>query len=574
MASKVERLIIECINNNESFIVEAGAGSGKTWSLVQALFYILQIRRKQLVAANKKVVCITYTNVAREEIIVRTQANDLLEVKTIHDFLWDIIKPFQKELKTELIELVQFQYDKNNNIVLNSKNKTTRKYLEAKDKAEKYKLTLNEIKNFTGRIQYKSYYDRKNGIISHDDVLKISSGILKKYTNIYKVIQDTYPIIFIDEYQDTNQEIAESLLNNLKNNSSILFGLFGDYNQQIYGKTVGKIDNIQYNLKSIPKYENYRCSLEVITLLNKLRNDIQQHQTGSEKHGRCICYYIDDTSIDTEEFISNTICTDLNITEGSEIKRLYLVTKSIAKRNGYLELHNLYDEENRTIVGRRAKKKDELLKNKDNRDCPFANFLFDIEELIDLYSENKIQKFLLKTTYEISSIEDKVALDDLMKELIESAKINNIHEIFDFIKNNNLLKEPNKIKHIREDDTLHDEFYNTLMEIKYVQFQNLYYSVKKSSPFSTDHGTKGAEYDNVICFIDDSDWNTSYNFSNYFDKTDMGTSRFDKTKNMFYVICSRAKYNLAIVLLSKLSIDAQNNIEKLFGKENFISNYS
>ena len=90
MASKVEHLIMRCIDNNESFIVEAGAGSGKTWSLVQALFYILQVKGNQLKVANRKIACITYTNVAKEEIIDRIQANELIDVKTIHDFLWNI----------------------------------------------------------------------------------------------------------------------------------------------------------------------------------------------------------------------------------------------------------------------------------------------------------------------------------------------------------------------------------------------------------------------------------------------------------------------------------------------------
>jgi len=570
MASKVEHLIMECIDNNESFIVEAGAGSGKTWSLVQALFYILQVKGNQLKLANRKVACITYTNVAKEEIIYRIQENQLIDVKTIHDFLWNIIKPFQRELKLELIEIVKTQYTKNIDIVRTSKT-TTKKYAEAKDKADKYKLTLDELDKFKGKIEYKDYYDRKKGIVSHDDILKLATALIEKYNNIYKIIQDTYPIIFIDEYQDTNQEIAEVLLNNVKNNSSILFGLFGDYNQQIYGKTIGKVDDTKFSLKKIPKDENYRCSFEVISLLNKLRSDIEQRQSGEEKHGRCVCYYVNDTELDTEKFISSKIYRELNITEEMETKRLYLVTKSIAKRNGYLGLHDLYDEENKDITNRRAKNKDELLKNEDNRDCPFANFLFGIEELIELYQNNRIQRFLAKTSYELICIEDKTRLDNLMQKLIELASKSSIQGIFEFIWNNNLLKKPSKIKYIYDNKELHDDFIITLMKMEYKQFQNLYYTIKKTSPFYTNHGTKGAEFDNVICFVDDNDWKTNYNFSNYFDATDVGTPRFDKTKNMLYVICSRAKYNLVLVLLSKLSDTAQEKVKLLFGKENYFS---
>lgn len=569
MASEVEKIIIECIDNNQSFIIEAGAGSGKTWSLVQALFYIIQSKGDQLKKTNRKVVCITYTNVAKEEIIERTKANELIEVKTIHDFLWDIIKPFQKELKVEILAIIRAKYNEQQNILSTSRN-TTKKWGEAKQKAEKYQITLDELEKFQGKIEYREYYNRKKGIISHDDIIRLSSVILGKYNNILKIIQDTYPIIFIDEYQDTNQEIAEVILSNVKENTNILFGLFGDYNQQIYAKTIGKVDEVKYNLKRIPKNENYRCSVEVIELLNKLRKDIEQRQIGKEKHGKCLCYNINEVELDTEKFLIERICLDLGIDE-STVKRLYLVTKSIAKRNGYLELHDLYDEENKTVEGRRAKKKDHLLKNKDNRECPFANFLFDIEELIELYQSQSIQKLLKKTCFSVFSLEDKVKLNTLMNDLLSLSEDKNIREIFEFVWKNNILEKPTKIKKFYEDVSLQDDFFATLMQIKYKHFRNLYYTAKKTSPFSTDHGTKGAEFDNVVCFIDDNDWKSSYSFNNYFDQTDQGKSRFEKTNNMFYVICSRAKYNLAIVFLSELNGQAKEKLKLMFGETNFNS---
>lgn len=41
MVSEVEKEIFRYIDNRESFIIEAGAGSGKTWTLVQALKYVI-----------------------------------------------------------------------------------------------------------------------------------------------------------------------------------------------------------------------------------------------------------------------------------------------------------------------------------------------------------------------------------------------------------------------------------------------------------------------------------------------------------------------------------------------------
>ena len=569
MASAVEDAVFQCIDNKESFIVEAGAGSGKTWTLVRALFYIIETQGYNFIKTNKRVACITYTNVAKNEIIDRIKSNGLIVVRTIHDFLWDIIKTFKKELKLELINLVKEKSLKQEEILKNS-NPATKKYQEAQQKYYRYNDTIKALDRFNGTICYREYYDRKNGVISHDDVLWLANAIIKNYSKIYKIIEDTYPIVFIDEYQDTNKNVAHSLLNILKPNSNVVFGFFGDYFQQIYAGSIGKIDYSQYNLKYIPKDENYRCSIQVITLLNKLRSDITQSQTGDPKLGRCLCYYANDNTLDTASFINEHVEKDLALGNNPQIKELYLVTKTIAKKNGYFELHDLYDEENKSIENRRPKKKDQLLKNAENRDCPFANFLFDIEELVELYNNNKIQQLLKKITFGISSLEDKTKLNKSLAELNSLTTQGTISDVFSIVMKNGFLLVSDKLSTYFKETKLHDDFYNSLMALPYIQFKNLYYTVKKSSPFSTNHGTKGAEYDNVVCFIDDGDWISSYSFNKYFDGTDKGTARYDKTKNLFYVICSRAKYNLAIVLLSELSNEAINQLKLLFGDENYI----
>lgn len=568
MVGEVEKKVFNCIDNKKSFIIEAGAGSGKTWTLVQTLFYIINTKGIYYKKFNKTIACITYTNVAKEEIIDRIKANELVEVKTIHEFLWDIIKPFQKEMKAELVNLINEKIQKESNTIEKSK-PTTQKYKNAVESIARHKETLEALNVLTAKIEYKEFSNRKKGVISHDDVLYISNAILKNYPVIYKVIEDTYPIIFIDEYQDTNRDIALTILEYLKENSTIVFGFFGDYNQQIYGGSIGKIDSVKYGLEVIPKEQNYRCSIEIIDILNKLRNDIVQSQEGEVKNGKCTCYYLNNSDTNTDEFVEKYFKNDIGVSSSDELKQLYLVTKTIAKKNNYFKLHELYDEENKIVENRRKKKKDQLLKNKDNRDCPFANFLFAIEEIIELFCEKRIQLLLKKTSFEILSLEDKVKLNNYLIELQDLSESKTIREIFEYVDRKNILVMPNNLKPYFKNTDLQDEFFNSLMNLEYIQFKNLYYTVKKSSPFSTNHGTKGAEYDNVICFIDDNDWRSSYSFNKYFDNTDFGTARYEKTKNLFYVICSRAKYNLAIVILSELSTVSIKKIKKLFGIENF-----
>jgi len=86
------------INSKQSFVLEAGAGAGKTYTLIQSINFLLLTIGSELQYSGKQIVCITYTNVAKNEIIERLENNPLVVVATIHEFLWDTIKPFQEQL--------------------------------------------------------------------------------------------------------------------------------------------------------------------------------------------------------------------------------------------------------------------------------------------------------------------------------------------------------------------------------------------------------------------------------------------------------------------------------------------
>jgi DNA helicase II / ATP-dependent DNA helicase PcrA len=87
--------ILRHIDNKENFLLSGGAGSGKTYSLVQVIKQVI------LEYPTIKVACMTYTNAAVKEIEERVKHQNL-SVTTIHDFLWENIKSFQKELKKSL----------------------------------------------------------------------------------------------------------------------------------------------------------------------------------------------------------------------------------------------------------------------------------------------------------------------------------------------------------------------------------------------------------------------------------------------------------------------------------------
>ena len=91
--------IKQAIVNKTNFLLSGGAGSGKTYTLMQTLE---EIYRDSI---NTKVACITYTNVAAKEILSRSPYSNLT-VATIHDFLWGFIKSFQKNIKLGIVQLI------------------------------------------------------------------------------------------------------------------------------------------------------------------------------------------------------------------------------------------------------------------------------------------------------------------------------------------------------------------------------------------------------------------------------------------------------------------------------------
>ncbi len=92
----------ECLlaNPPKSFIMVAGAGSGKTTSLIKAIKVIIDNRGETLQPLHQRVACITYTNLAAGEIWADVGNNPLVQVSTIHSFMWSLIRPFQTDIKS------------------------------------------------------------------------------------------------------------------------------------------------------------------------------------------------------------------------------------------------------------------------------------------------------------------------------------------------------------------------------------------------------------------------------------------------------------------------------------------
>lgn len=106
---------------------------------------------------------------------------------------------------------------------------------------------------------------------------------------------------------------------------------------------------------------------------------------------------------------------------------------------------------------------------------------------------------------------------------------------------------------VRKDDALtsyaerNPYIYGRVMDTHYKEVQNLYKYLEGMTPFSTQHKTKGAEYDNVFVILDNGHWN-NYNFEKLFtaEPEDLNSTVVKRTRKIFYVCCTRTKENLAV----------------------------
>ncbi|MEQ5111569.1 UvrD-helicase domain-containing protein [Providencia vermicola] len=95
---EIQESLYRAVKSHTSFRFNAGAGAGKTYALVEVLKFLLSNNLETLNKRNQNIYCVTYTNVAVNEIKSRLGNSDVVIVSTIHEMLWKLIKQYQLEL--------------------------------------------------------------------------------------------------------------------------------------------------------------------------------------------------------------------------------------------------------------------------------------------------------------------------------------------------------------------------------------------------------------------------------------------------------------------------------------------
>lgn len=277
-STEADTEIARCIDEATSFAVIAGAGSGKTTSLIEALRKIRETQGRQLRKCGQKVVCITYTNRAVGVISSRLGYDELYTVTTLHGFLWGEVSRFQAGLRDALVEQVIPSHIEK---AERESGGNSKKAIAARKKIERLRAELAELVNNRPPVRYEeaTLSDYSKCVLNHDDIIDVASHLIMTKPLLQKGIGFKYPYIFVDEAQDTFPQVISALNCVCAREGLPIIGYFGDPMQQIYDKRAGNFAGPEGSV-SIAKRENFRCSVSVINLLNKFRNDVQQFPAG------------------------------------------------------------------------------------------------------------------------------------------------------------------------------------------------------------------------------------------------------------------------------------------------------
>ena len=256
-------------NGTRHFVMVAGAGSGKTTSLVKALAHIERSQGKHFRRHGQQIACITYTEVAVEEIRGDVGNDPLFHVSTIHSFLWSVIKPFQADLRG-------WVRDRLNEKIVEEQEKieNRRTQQRTKDRAaaniERYRQQpeqIDGVKSFT----YGTGSDYPNGMLGHSDVLTIGPPFIQNHALMRSVITRRFPVVFVDESQDTDPDFVEALRVIAREAPDrFCLGFFGDPMQQIYMQGAGAIP-AEDDWQTLEKPDNFRCPQRVLEVINRIR---------------------------------------------------------------------------------------------------------------------------------------------------------------------------------------------------------------------------------------------------------------------------------------------------------------
>ncbi len=570
--------IAQCLDlaNPKSFFLFAGAGSGKTYSLVKAIEHIQNTSGAALGAKGQRVGVITYTNAAVDEIKRRIKFDPRIDVSTIHSFAWTLIAGLNHDIREWLREELGKKIDKDNADEEKGRkgSKVSRKRLHDIAINNTRLSNLDSVQQFTYNPAGEN---RGRDALNHAEVIQITADFLSLKSTMQSILVGRYPFLLIDESQDTNEYLIDALfVTQAANQKNFALGLIGDMMQRIYsdGKE-GLDEDLPADWAKPVKKLNRRCPERIVELINKIRSaaDTKTQQVMAERGKGHVAIFIlrsnTPNKTETEHAIASkmaTITGDIEWSKPQSYKCLVLEHHMAASRMGFLEIYSPLNKVDNFKNGLRDGK------------LPFIRFY--TEQILPLVTAERAKdQFAVARMAKMHSpllSEDSLknaadqprqlklatsAIESLMT-LWQSTPDPTLMDILRNVAASNLFPIPDQLRFyaedtpaqedVADDDTAQDDplsersiAIGEFLTAPFSQVETYAEYVSGNSQFSTHQGVKGLEFKRVMVIMDDNEAKGfSFKYESLFGAE--GGS-IEITRRLFYVTCSRAEQSLALV---------------------------
>lgn len=574
----VDREIESCFSASSpnNFFVFVGAGSGKTRSLINTLNFLDKEQGEKLLMKGKQIAVITYTNAACDEISRRLQYKSIFSVSTIHSFLWELIKNYQVDIKTWIMESVQKEIEE-----LKQKQTKTSRGKAGEKRAETIKKKTERLAKIRS-IQKFSYNPNGDNVgydsLSHSEVIKMSTEFIATEPTMQDILTSKYPILLIDESQDTKKELIDALLIVCeKYGEKFIVGMFGDTMQKIYND--GK-DNLA---KCIPdnwvkpvKIMNHRSAKRIVTLANSIRSSVddQKQQARSDAEEGTVRLFITSKS-NNKEYVEKRVAEmmvqdtgDIGWNDEEDYKSLILEHHMAASRFGFSELYMPLSNSKKFDTSLREGSIPEL--------SILSKLVFPLLVAYQSGNDFEVAKIIRKNSpllnkeVFITGLNNQVELlrkaeeaVELLMKLWNDGKVPTCLEVLKSIRDTGLFKVGNRVDEVladySQDENEKITALRTALSAPFYELERYALYVSDNTRFATHQGVKGLEFPRVMVILDDAQAR-GFLFSyeklfgvkaqsdtdekNAHDGKDTSITR---TARLFYVACTRAKKSLAIV---------------------------
>lgn len=335
-----------CTTTDQNLLILAGAGSGKTKTIVHCIAYRVITGQ----AHWHQILTVTFTNKAANELksrvnqllpnqqnnqmwagtfhsichrLLRTHANAIgldpnFQVMDMDDQL-RIIKQIHKKL-----ELDEQQWPSRKSLgYINSMKEKALRSSQCQDSTNLFLRTQGDV------YQLYETYCKENNLVDFTELMLKTCEVLKKHDSIRWQYQMQFKYIFIDEFQDTNH-LQYLLLRLLKHDAQRIIAV-GDDDQSIYSWRGANVDHMfQFEkdfspVKMIRLEQNYRSTQPILEAANQVishnKKRLEKNLWTNKKDDEKIKIYSAYNEIDEAQYICDEIHS-LNI-DADQIAILY-----------------------------------------------------------------------------------------------------------------------------------------------------------------------------------------------------------------------------------------------------------